>query len=123
LKLLNIIDSSMELNKKIYFSLIVFAISIAQETNATLSTFDFTSPIEKTDVKIILTDFLKWLLTVVGSFAFLALIIAGISYMTSMGNVEKAKKAKKSVLWIIGGLVLILLSYSILVVLDSIFTG
>ncbi|MFA6096696.1 MAG: hypothetical protein WC788_03670 [Candidatus Paceibacterota bacterium] len=113
----------MELNKKIYFSLIVFAISIAQETNATLSTFDFTSPIEKTDVKIILTDFLKWLLTVVGSFAFLALIIAGISYMTSMGNVEKAKKAKKSVLWIIGGLVLILLSYSILVVLDSIFTG
>lgn len=110
----------MRLNNKIYYSLIVFAIGIAQKADA-LATFNFNSPIAKTDVKLILTDFLKWLLTVVGSFALLALIIAGISYMTSMGNVEKARKAKKSVLWIIGGLILILLSYSILIILDSIF--
>lgn len=110
----------MRLNNKIYYSLIVFEIGIAQKADA-LATFNFKSPIVKTSVSVILTDFLKWLLTVVGSFALLALIIAGISYMTSMGNVEKAKKAKKSVLWIVGGLILILLSYSILIILDSIF--
>lgn len=113
----------MKPNSKIYISFIVFSIGIVQETNAALSTFDFTSPIEKTDVGVIVTDSLKWLLGFATSIALVALIIAGISYMTSTGDMEKAKKAKKAVGWILAGLILILLSYSILIVFEGILVN
>lgn len=110
----------MKLRNKLFYSAIISFFAFSQKASAAL-TFQFNSPIAQTDVKKLLTNSLKWILTVAGSIALVALVVAGISYMTSMGSVEKAKKAKKTVFWIIGGLVLIMLSYSILAVLDSIF--
>lgn len=111
----------MKLNSKLYYVTIIFLFAAAQKTSAL--TFEFKPPVAETDVENIMTNLLKWVLTVAGSIALVALIIAGITYMTSMGSPEKAKKAKKSIYWTLGGLVLILLSYSILVILDSIFTS
>jgi crotonobetainyl-CoA:carnitine CoA-transferase CaiB-like acyl-CoA transferase len=71
---------------------------------------------------VILTDTLKWILGVAGSIALLSLIISGIMYITSTGDQQKATKAKIAIKWTLAGLILILLSYSILVVIDSIFT-
>jgi len=101
-------------------SIMLFCMLNAQ--NAIAITFNFNSPIIKTDEKAILSDFLEWILGLAGSIALLALIIAGIMYMTSTGNPNKAKKAKGFVLVIIGGLILILLSYSILILIKTIFT-
>jgi hypothetical protein len=42
-------------------------------------------------------------------------------YITSAGNQQKATKSKTSIKWTLTGLILILLSYSILVVIDGIF--
>lgn len=105
--------------KNIFYFTLIAIFGVIHEADAQV-TFYFNSPIAKTDPKVILKDFLKWVLSIAGAIALLALIMAGIMYMTSMGNPQKAKKAKIYVKWTLAGLILILLSYAILVVLEGI---
>ena len=49
-----------------------------------------------------------------GLLAFIALIIAGFLYLTSVGNPAKMKEAKDRVVWALGGLTLLLGSWLIL---------
>jgi hypothetical protein len=66
-------------------------------------------------------NILKWLLSVAGAVALLMLIYGGIIYITSTGDQAKAEQGKKIVTWTIAGLLVILMSYSIILVLDQIF--
>lgn len=101
-------------------SFLVFA--LANVANAASATYKLTNPIATSDFKKIVANFLKWFLSVAGSIAMVMLIISGIIYMTSAGDPQKAASAKKMVMITIGGLIMTLLSYSILVILDNIFT-
>lgn len=56
---------------------------------------------------------LEFLEYTVASIAFLNLIIAGIQYITAGGDAEKAKKAQKSILYCVIGIMLAILSYAI----------
>lgn len=103
-----------------FYLLSIFA--IANNANAAVTTYRITNPIATSDFAKIVTNFLKWVLGVAGSIALIMLIIGGIMYMTSAGDQQKASSAKKMIMITLGGLLLVLLSYSILVVLDRILT-
>jgi len=106
-----------------YKALLSFSIFLLANTaNAASVTYKVTNPIATSDFAKIVANFLKWFLSVAGSIALIMLIVAGLMYMTSAGDPQKAASAKKMVMITLGGLILSLLSYSILVVLDNILT-
>jgi len=61
-----------------------------------------------------------YILGLIGSIALLLIIIAGVMYMTSMGNEEKITKSKKIITGAVIGLAIALLSYSLLQLVLSI---
>jgi len=65
-------------------------------------------------------NFLKWILTVAGSLALLIIITGGVMYASSTGNEQRVILSKKIVLGAIGGLILILMAYSIITLLGRI---
>ncbi len=77
-------------------------------------------PTSTTDFAKIVENFLLWILSVAGVLTIFMLVLGGIMYMTAGGDEQKVATAKKVVTWTIGGLVLILVSYSIIAVLDKI---
>ena len=60
-----------------------------------------------------------WILSIVGSLALLVLIFGGVMYMTSTGEEQRILTAKKIITFAIIGLVLILISYSVIKVLEG----
>jgi hypothetical protein len=96
--------------------------SFINSANAGSSTFKVTNPIATSDFAKIVANFLKWILGVAGSIAFIMLIVGGIMYMTAAGDQQKASSAKKLIMVTLGGLMLVLLSYAILVILNDILT-
>lgn len=96
--------------------------ALVNTANAATTTYKVTNPIATSDFAKIVANFLKWFLSVAGAIAMIMLIIAGIMYMGSAGDPQKAASAKKMVMITLGGLILSLLSYSILVIIDNIFT-
>lgn len=63
-----------------------------------------------------------FLLRISGSIALLMLVGSGIFYMISNGNPQSQTKAKRMLIAALEGIIVILLSYSLLVFLDIIFT-
>ena len=59
---------------------------------------------------IIWTNFFLGFLSVV---AMIALIYSGFLYVTAAGNDEQANKAKKIIIWVVVGIVVILLAYAL----------
>ncbi|MDF1497841.1 MAG: hypothetical protein P1P85_00585 [Patescibacteria group bacterium] len=80
------------------------------------------NPISTSDFSKLVENFLLSTLGVAGSLALLMLIAGGIIYTTSSGDEQKVATAKKMITWTLLGLILILASYSIIVVLDQILT-
>ncbi len=57
---------------------------------------------------------LKWVNFFLGFFsllAMIALIFAGFLYVTSAGNDEQAQKAKKIIIWVVIGIIVVLIAY------------
>lgn len=110
------------IGKLLFFTMILsFALIAGQAIAATVSV-DVLNPIATSDFSVLLTNFLKWLLSVAGALALLALIIGGIFYVTSAGNDQRVETAKKMITWTLLGLILILASYSIITIIDRLLT-
>ncbi len=62
------------------------------------------------DIKAIILAVINFILGLVGVIAVLALIIAGITYITSFGDEKKAETAKRTILYVVIGLILIILA-------------
>ncbi|OGD61934.1 hypothetical protein A2215_02280 [Candidatus Berkelbacteria bacterium RIFOXYA2_FULL_43_10] len=63
----------------------------------------------------------KWVVGFIGIIAFIAILVAGILYMTAGGNEDQTKKAKKAITFAIIGLVVAFFSYAaMLTVVDII---
>lgn len=58
-------------------------------------------------------NIIKVVMGLLGLYLFYILIIGGYEYMTSGGETEKVKKAKKSIAYAIIGIMIIVLSYAI----------
>jgi len=69
----------------------------------------------------IVTETIKWILSIAGRLVLLILILSGIYYVASGDNPEKQEKAKKIISYAIIGLVVVLVSYGLLALIDRIF--
>jgi pectate lyase len=81
---------------------------------------EFTKAGSASDFSRLVGNFLKWILTVAGSLAMLIIIIGGVMYMSSAGNEQKVVLSKKIILGALGGLILILMAYSIITLIGGI---
>jgi hypothetical protein len=108
------------INKLSLFVLILLSVLIANQALAL--DINISNPIATSDFSILLTNFLKWLLSVAGSIALLMLITGGVFYVTSSGNDQKVETAKKMITWTLLGLILILASYAIIIAIDQLLT-
>jgi len=65
-----------------------------------------------TAVNYILADLVSGLLGLVGVIAVFFLVSNSLKYVTSFGQQDKIDQAKKGIFWSLGGLLIILISYS-----------
>ncbi|MBU4141563.1 hypothetical protein KKE99_01665 [Patescibacteria group bacterium] len=71
----------------------------------------------------LINSLLDSLLALAAGLAILFLIIGGIRYIRSWGDSEQTEKAKKMISYVVLGLVIILISYSVIITLDKIING
>jgi hypothetical protein len=74
-------------------------------------------------IKTIFERLLRLMLELVGGLALLALIFAGIFFAISTGDPQRQQQAKRMIIFVIEGLFVILLSYSLLSFLDKLLVG
>jgi len=95
---------------------------MTEKASAAMTTIEVTNPIQTSDFSVLVGNVLQWVLGVAGSISLLMLVAGGIMYVTSAGDEQKIVVAKKIIVWTLLGLMVVLASYSIIVVLDSILT-
>lgn len=72
------------------------------------------------DLQKIFQNLVSALIALGGIILFIMLIVGGVKYITSGGDPKATQGAKNTITYAIGGLVLILISYLILVVIKAI---
>ena len=77
-------------------------------------------PAQISDLTIIFGNVVKVSLAIAGVVLFILLLSGGIKYITSGGDPKAAEGAQKTITYAIGGLVLVLLSYLVLVLIKTI---
>lgn len=106
----------------IYYVLLFFVLIEMGNTAHAGSTISvFTRKTKVSDFVNLIENVFKWTLSVAGAIALFMLIISGYMYMTSTGDEQKTTKAKKTMYWTLGGLILLLLAYSIGLIIYNIF--
>ena len=106
-------------NLFLVFAMIISFITKTEEASAQVP-ITIKNPISTSDFAKIVENTLLWLLSVAGVITIFMLVVGGIMYMTAGGDEQKVATAKKVITWTIIGLGLILISYSIIAVLDQI---
>ena len=79
-------------------------------------------PTEASQVGTLITFFIKILIFAGFLMAFIWLLIGGINYITSNGEPNKTAAAQKKIVYAIVGLVVIILAFSILTLVEKVFT-
>ncbi len=72
------------------------------------------------DLEIVFGNIVKVSLGFAGVVLFVLLLMGGMKYITSGGDPKAAESAQKTITYAIGGLIIILLSYLILVLIKQI---
>ena len=103
------------------FVVVALFIARAEKVSAQIP-IEIKNPISTSDFAKLVENTLLWVLSVAGVMTIFMLVLGGIMYMTSAGDEQKVATAKKIVTWTIIGLGLILISYSIIKVLNDILT-
>ena len=110
----------ISLSLLIAFPLFVFA---QPTTNEGLSNFANETSLGNADLTSVIGRVVKIAISFLGLIAVLIILGAGFMWMTSGGNEEKIKKAKKLMVAGIVGLIIVILSYSIASFVLARFTG
>ena len=112
------------MKKTLKKSLVLFysaAITTVLYANSVIATdIVVTNPITTDDFAQIIENTLLWVLGIAGSIALFMLIVGGIMYITSAGDEQKVATAKKIFNFTVIGLIVVLLSYSIIKALSDI---
>ena len=109
--------------KKSFVLFYSVAIATVLHTNSVIAIdIVIDNPITTDDFTQIVENTLLWVLGIAGSIALFALIVGGVMYMISAGDEQKIATAKKIFNFTVIGLILILLSYSIIKTLTDILT-
>ena len=105
--------------QKLFCSILIFIVSIFVFPVYVYAAGAFTF-LDKPVVEIV-NDFIKLILSFLGRVSLLVLILGGVFYVVSGSNPEKQEKAKKTIIFALLGLILILTSHAIIVILDKMF--
>ena len=104
-------------------SLIISLIS-KRRAHGDWSPFDFDSfGLPNASLYDIITNILDWLVTIVGVVGVIAFIIAGILYLTSAGDDDQIKRAKKAMVNSIIGVIVAIMGVIVLVAVDKILNA
>lgn len=74
---------------------------------------------ENLDLEKVITDVLGWVLDFVALLAVVFIVISGIRLIISQGEEQEKEKAKKSIIYVVIGLIIILLSRAIVAFIGS----
>jgi len=83
----------------------------------------FENPTGVNNTTALVTNIVNWLLGITSALVILFLVVGGIMYITAAGDEQKTEQAKKIITYCIIGLVIILISYSVVLALNSIIFG
>jgi hypothetical protein len=75
---------------------------------------------DPSDPRVIIARLIKWTLGIVGVVGVVLALYAGFLIMTSAGNEEKIETGKKILLYSVGGLIIVITAYSIVL---FVYTG
>lgn len=82
-----------------------------------------TNPLGTTDVRLIAANLIQGALGLSGTIALIMFIYGGIVWMTSAGNTEAITKGKKTLVWAILGIIIIMSAFVIVrTVFEAILT-
>ena len=70
-----------------------------------------TSTVTEASAETSIGTVIDWLLGIAGVLTVLVIIIAGILYVVSVGNADRMKRAKQTLIYAVVGLVVIILSF------------
>jgi cytochrome bd-type quinol oxidase subunit 2 len=80
-------------------------------------------PGPETGIAGILAGLLSWLLLIIGIISVMAFVVSGIIYITSAGDEEQAKRAKRAVTNSVIGIVVALIGYAVVNLVFGILTN
>lgn len=97
----------------------------AAQTSSSAGTLEGTdipkvTPIKNATIPEIAVTAINFLLVVAGALSVIFLIVGGIRYIISSGSPDAIDRAKKTVLYAVVGIIVVLLSYTIVNILTSI---
>lgn len=104
--------------KKKFLSLTSSFFLLAASTTSVLAASGDIATIE--DLKVIFGNIVRSFITLSGMALFILLLVGGFKYITSGGDPKALESAQKTITYAIGGLVVILLSFLILVLIKTI---
>lgn len=107
--------------KKTYLNIFLVFAFVFFAFPAGAITFD--PPTSMNTTQDLVASITNWLLGVTTGIVILFLIYGGLKYMTSRGNQEGIERGKKIITYSVIGLVVILISYSIVTALNKIIFG
>lgn len=83
-------------------------------TKQTPSKNEFDNPLNAEDFTQLFVSIANWIAGIVATVAVLMIVIAGLQYIFSGGDTDKIQKATKTIQWSLIGLVIVIMSWSLL---------
>lgn len=71
--------------------------------------FELANPLRAESFEALVTDIASWLVAIAIPFATIMILYAAVLFMTSGGNEERVKKAKRALTWAIVGIAIIII--------------
>ncbi|MBU4579735.1 pilin [Patescibacteria group bacterium] len=107
--------------KKIFLMKIMFIVFLSFLTSFSANAaIVFNSTTSYDTVNELTTGVVNWFLSITAGVTIFFLIIGGIYYLTAFGDEKRMQEGKKIITYAIYGLVLILISYSVVTTLNAI---
>ncbi len=103
--------------KKILLSLIL--INLISPIRASADEIIIQNPLQAATLEVIIDNLINFILRIAIVLAPLMIIVGGLLFITSGGNVQQVDRAKKLLLWTTVGLAIILLSKGVLAIINQ----
>ena len=97
----------------IFFSFFSFAPALAQNTDMLGTEIGVYAGLTKADPRLMVASIIRGVMGLMGLGALVIFLYSGFEWMTSMGNEEKVKDAKKRILYTVIGMAILLSAYAI----------
>lgn len=102
----------------LFFGLMVFPLAVAGQQSSVgsgdQSSSEIPNPLKADDFTELFVGIANWIAGIIASLAVLVIVYGGFQYMVSGGNEDKIAQARKTIQWAIIGLIIVVMSWSLL---------